>query len=161
MTTCAFTGHRKIDIGHWEGLPEVLYNAISRAYDLGCRRFIAGGALGFDTEAARQVIRFRLAHPDVSLIIFVPYIDQAAAWSIRQQSLYDYIISSANEVKYISETYDRECMKRRNRAMAEECDLMIAYVCREMSGSGQTYRMAKNLGKEVWNIYTDLENESF
>ena len=144
MITCAFTGHRKIGREHREILADTLFNAITHAYDLGCRRFIAGGALGFDTEAARQVIRFRLAHPDVSLIIFVPFIGQDEQWSERQRDLYNYILSSANEVRYISENYDKECMKRRNRAMAEECDLLIAYVGNSRSGSAQTMRMAGN-----------------
>lgn len=154
--TCAFTGHRKIVTEHREVLPELLFDAITHAYDLGCRRFIAGGALGFDTEAARQVIRFRLTHPDVSLVIFVPHLGQADDWSERQRSLYDYILSSANEVRYVSESYDKDCMRRRNKAMAEECDILIAYVNNLRSGSGQTIRMAENLGKEIHNIYFAL-----
>nr|MBE6544830.1 DUF1273 domain-containing protein [Oscillospiraceae bacterium] len=50
MTTCAFTGHRIIKDEHRARLGEMLACAIEHAYDLGCRRFIAGGALGFDTE---------------------------------------------------------------------------------------------------------------
>lgn len=156
MTTCAFTGHRRIEHCHRELLPSLLYSAISHAYDLGCRRFIAGGALGFDTEAAREVIRFRLSHPDVTLHLFLPCIDQDATWSDRQRSLYNYILNCANEVRYISDSYDKNCMKKRNFAMADECDLMIAYVSSPRSGSGQTVRMAEMLGKEIHNLYPEL-----
>ena len=157
MTTCAFTGHRNINDSHKNKLPGLLARAIGYAYEKGCRRFITGGALGFDTLAAREVLRFRLSHPDVSLVIFIPCFDQDAGWSARQRDSYDYILSHADEVKYISENYDKGCMKRRNQAMAEECDIMIAYVNREHSGSAQTFRMAKSLCKETYNLYGELE----
>ena len=86
---CAFTGHRKIAPEHRGKIGFALQNAISHAYDLGCREFVAGGALGFDTEAAREVIRFRINHPDVSLVLFLPCIEQDATWSDRQRNLYN------------------------------------------------------------------------
>ncbi len=158
--TCAFTGHRNIKYEHRAGLPDLLQRAIGYAYDKGCRRFITGGALGFDTEAAREVIRFRMSHPDVSLIIFIPCLDQDAAWSARQRDFYDYMISAADEVKYISEKYDKNCMKRRNQAMAEECDILISYVGHERSGSSQTLRIATELGKECYNLYKSIDKGS-
>ena len=158
--TCAFTGHRNIKYGHKAALPDLLSRAIGYAYDQGCRRFITGGAIGFDTEAARQVIRFRLSHPDVTLVLFLPCLDQDAAWSARQRSSYDYILSAADEVKYVSESYDRSCMRRRNQAMAEECDIMIAYVGHDRSGASQTLRIARELGRETYNLYPQLERDS-
>lgn len=158
--TCAFTGHRSIKHEHKAGMPGLLLRAINYAYEKGCRRFIAGGAIGFDTEAARQVILFRIDHPDVSLILFLPCLDQDAAWSIGQRDAYDYILSAADEVKYVSESYDKGCMQRRNRAMAEECDIMIAYVGRDRSGASQTLRIARELGREAYNLYNELEKGS-
>ena len=76
--TCAFTGHRNIKYDHRIGMSGLLARAIGYAYDKGCRRFITGGALGFDTEAAREVIRFRMSHPDVSFVVFIPCLDQDA-----------------------------------------------------------------------------------
>lgn len=159
--TCAFTGHRSIKYEHKAGLTNLLARAIGYAYDKGCRRFITGGALGFDTEAAREVIRFRMSHPDVSLVIFIPCLDQDAAWSVRQREFYEYMLSAADEVKYISESYDKNCMKRRNQAMAEECDILIAYVGHSRSGSSQTLRIATELGKETYNLYNHLARGSF
>lgn len=159
--TCAFTGHRNIKLEHRARMPELLFRAIKYAYEQGCRKFITGGALGFDTEAARQVLRFRIDHPDVALILFLPCLDQDATWSAGQRDFYDYILSSANEVRYLSESYDKSCMKRRNQAMAEECDVMIAYVGRDRSGSSQTLRMAKEFGKEAYNLYYELEKGSY
>lgn len=160
MNTCAFTGHRNIKSNHKQALPNLLQRAINYAYEKGCRRFVAGGALGFDTVAAREVLRFRISHPDVSLVLFLPCLDQDSGWSMSQKDAYEYILSNADEVKYISENYDKTCMKRRNQSMAEECDIMIAYVSRDYSGSAQTMRMAVASGKEVYNLYPNLEKGS-
>ena len=154
--TCAFTGHRNIKYDHKIGMSGLLARAIGYAYDKGCRRFITGGALGFDTEAAREVIRFRMSHPDVSFVVFITCLDQDAAWTAGQRDFYDYILSAADEVRYVSEHYDKNCMKRRNQAMAEECDILIAYVGHDRSGSSQTLRIAKSLGKETYNLYHTL-----
>ena len=158
--TCAFTGHRNIKYEHKSLLSNLLARAIGYAYDKGCRRFITGGALGFDTEAAREVIRFRMSHPDVSLVLFIPCLDQDAAWSARQKDFYDYTLSVADEVRFVSEHYDKGCMKRRNQAMAEECDILIAYVGHDRSGSSQTLRIAKSLDKETYNLYNHLAKDS-
>ena len=152
MTTCAFTGHRNIKNDHKQALPGLVGRAINYAYGKGCRRFIAGGAIGFDTVAAREVIRFRISHPDVSLVLFLPCPDQDAGWSLSQKDSYEYILANADEVRYVSECYNKSCMKKRNQAMAEECDLMIAYVSRDYSGSAQTMRMALSLGRETYNL---------
>ncbi len=156
MTTCAFTGHRRIPEEHRKSLQGLIGIAISHAYDLGCRKFIAGGAVGFDTMAAREVLRFRISHPDVSLQIFVPFIGQESQWNAAQQDAYNYIISSADEVRYVSENYHSACMRLRNQAMADACDLLIAYVDNPKSGSGQTLRMAEALGREIINLFDDL-----
>lgn len=160
MNTCAFTGHRNIKESHKLALPDLLARAVAYAYEKGCRRFIAGGALGFDTLAAREVLRFRISHPDVSLVLFLPCLDQDAGWSGRQRDSYEYILSRADEVRFVSENYDKSCMKRRNQAMADECDIMIAYVSRDYSGSAQTLRMVKSQGKETYNLYPNLEKGS-
>lgn len=158
---CAFTGHRNIKQSHRYAMPDLLRRAINFAYNRGCRDFVAGGAVGFDTEAARQVLLFRVDHPDVRLIMFLPCLDQDFAWNMRQRDSYDYILASADEVKYLSDSYDRSCMRRRNQAMADTCDIMIAYVGHDRSGASQTLRMAREGGKECYNLYTELDKGSY
>ena len=134
--------------------------AINYAYNNGCRRFIAGGALGFDTVAAREVIRFRMSHPEVSLVLFLPCIAQDSKWKPQQKRLYEYLLSEANEAVYISEEYTDTCMKERNRRLAEESDILIAYVSRANSGAAQTVRMANALGREIYNLYPTLDKQT-
>ena len=160
MESCAFTGHRIIKEDHKPTLPALLLRAVAYAYEKGCKRFLAGGAIGFDTEAARAVIKFRISHPDVKLILILPCQDQAEKWSDSQRSVYEYTLSEANEVVYISDEYYDGCLKERNRVLAEECDILIAYVGRYNSGAAQTVRMANSLGKEVYNLFPNLDGRA-
>ena len=159
MRACSFTGHRQIKFEHKKQLPSLLDRAISFAYSKGCRKFLTGGAVGFDTEAAREVIKFRISHPDISLVLVLPYINQSERWSDKQKEAYEYTLSMADEVIYVSEEYTDTCMKERNLRLAEEADILIAYVARDKSGSAQTVRMARSAGKEIYNLYPALEKD--
>ena len=157
MRICAFTGHRKIEPGHAGHIDDLLLRAISFAYEKGCRTFVTGGALGFDTLAAREVIRFRLSHPDAKLMIIIPCKNQAQSWSERQVMLYEYTLANADAVEYVSDEYTDSCMKERNRRLADLADMLIAYVNRPYSGAAQTVRIAAKEGKVIYNLYPSLE----
>lgn len=157
MKTCAFTGHRKIEERHKGKIEDLLLRAISFAYTQGCRTFVTGGALGFDTLAARELIRFRLSHPDVKLVIILPCRNQSDSWSPSQISLYEYTLVNADEIEYVADEYTDGCMKERNQRLADLSDIMIAYVQRPYSGAAQTVRMAAKKGKTVYNLYPTLE----
>lgn len=156
---CSFTGHRQIIKAHKAKIGELLEKAVSYMYENGVRTFLTGGAVGFDTLAAKTVIRFRLHHPDVRLVILIPCKNQSEKWSDRDKAIYDYTLSAADEVEFIADEYYDGCMKERNTALAERCDSMIAYVGRYMGGSAQTVRIAEKLGKKIYNLYPTLEKD--
>lgn len=158
MINCSFTGHRQIPDKHMRPLTDLIARAINYAYEEGCRNFYTGGAIGFDTLCAREVIRFRLLHRDARLILVLPCKNQAQKWNERQIASYEYTLSEADEIIYTSEGYDAACMKRRNRYLAEIGDMMIAYLGKDRSGAYQTVQMAKRLGKRVYNLYHSAEN---
>lgn len=157
MHFCAFTGHRKIETRHRDRIEELVRRAIGFAYESGCRTFLTGGALGFDTLAAKEVIRFKLSHPDVTLRIILPCKNQCNSWTPSQISLYEYTLANADMIEYVSDEYTDSCMKVRNQRLADMCDLMIAYVARPYSGAAQTVRMASNAGKIIYNLYPSLD----
>ena len=149
---CSFTGHRSIPEAHAAKLKELLKRAVEYAYGLGCREFYAGGALGFDTLAAREIIRFRISHPDARLVLILPCINQNELWKDCDTDSYEYILSEADEVRYISEEYTKSCMQKRNQAMVDASSVCIAYLTRPRSGAGQTVRMAEKAGLTVTNV---------
>lgn len=157
---CSFTGHRQIEPERRSALIDLLVRAIEYAYGEGCRDFICGGALGFDTLAAREVIRFRMTHSDARLILALPCIEQDLKWSEAQKSAYGFILSAADEVIYVSDSYTKTCMAERNRFLAERCDILIAYAGRSNSGAAQTVRMAEQMNKRIYNLYPTLHKEN-
>ena len=156
MFYCAFTGHRRIEQRHRARIDDLLSRAIAYAYSEGCRVFITGGALGFDTLAAREVIRFRLSHPEVALKMIIPCKNQSESWSAEQVSMYEYTLANADEIEYVADDYNDRCMRDRNQRLADSCDMLIAYVSRTNSGAAQAVRMANAQGKLVYNLYPSL-----
>ena len=159
LGACAFTGHRRIKPSHKADREKLISRAVEYAYGRGVRRFYAGGALGFDTLAARQVILFRMSHPDVSLHLILPCADQCDGWSDADRDSYGFILSRADSSELLTEKYEKGCMKARNARLVELADMLIAYAdgARSFSGSMQTVRMAKRKGIEVYNLYPTLD----
>ena len=160
LKRCSFSGHRTVEEKHKKKLPELLLRAIEYAYSRGCRTFYAGGAIGFDTYAAREVLLFRIVHPDVRLVMLLPCKNQDLKWSAKQRDAYNYIIASADEVVYVSDDYSRDCMRKRNTELVRRSDILIAYLAHKNSGSSQTVSMAERAGIEVYNLYPALDRES-
>jgi uncharacterized phage-like protein YoqJ len=154
---CSFTGHRTIPSSHAGKIGELLARAVEYAYGEGCRIFQSGGAIGFDQLAAREVLRFRISHPDVKLNMVLPCLDQSSGWSAAQIDAYEYILKCADSVEYVGEEYTNECMRNRNYRLAETCDILIAYVGYSRSGSAQTMRFAQKMEKRVYNLHPALE----
>ena len=159
IAVCSFTGHRTVKTGHVSALPGLVDRAIAYAYDRGARVFLAGGAVGFDTLAASRVILFKLTHPDIRLELILPCLDQTEGWSAADRERYDFVLSRADEVEVISDSYFKGCMKKRNERLAMRADMLIAYAdgVKPYSGTMQTVRMANARGIEVYNLYPTLE----
>ena len=158
MKACSFTGHRVIEPRHYGRLDNLLDRAIAYAYGEGCRRFFVGGAIGFDTLAARRIIFFRMTHPDAELHIIAPCKDQCDGWSEVQIAMYEYTLSEANTVEYLFDSYTKDCMRLRNQRLVDLADIVIAYVSRYNSGAAQTVRFAEKTGKTIYNLYPALES---
>ena len=159
IKTCAFTGHRTIKNTHKGSIEELLSRAVKYAYSRGVRCFYAGGALGFDTLAAKQVILFKMNHSDVNLHLVIPCADQADSWGSIDKECYEFVLSRADTVEVLTDSYKKGCMKKRNARLTELADILIAYAdtAKFYSGTMQTVRMANAKGIEVYNLYPTLE----
>lgn len=149
---CCFTGHRVLPPEcdpAFSALTEALDRAIDEAIVRGCTEFYAGGAVGFDMLAAEAVQRRKAQSPALRLTLCVPYLGHNAGFSASDQSRFTRLKESADRVLILSDHYTPSCYRIRNLYMVEHCDLLIAYVRRAQSGSGQTYAMAKKRGLAV------------
>lgn len=149
---CCFTGHRKIPADKVESIVKNLDREIERLISNRVTRFISGGALGFDQIAASMIIAKREMGRDIRLCFALPCKNQDEVWTDKQRALYRGLLSEADEIIYVSETYDDSCMKKRNGYMIQNSDYCICALLHEGSGTGQTVRLARKKGLRIINV---------
>lgn len=146
-----FTGHRALfHDAVW--LSGAIDTALEELYQKGCRRFLAGGALGFDTLAARRVLALRDRHEGVSLILVLPCRGQELRWNTTCRTEYDYILSMADETIYLRDSYEKGCMHERNRYLADHSAICLCYLTKLHGGTYYTVQYAKKQGLSVMNL---------
>lgn len=150
--TCCFTGHRVIPPEKFMYVRARLDEEVAKAVEQGFDTFCTGGALGFDTQAALSVLAAKLLNPKIKLVLILPCKEQSKSWSELDRQNYEMIISRADEVTYVSESYTRYCMHMRNCALVDRSSRCIAYLEQNTGGTAFTTKYAKKKGVEVINI---------
>ena len=147
--TCCFTGHRRILSGDIGALPRRLEEEIRSRIREGFRILVAGGARGFDTLAAKTVLRLREEYPHIQLVLILPCRDQTRDWPEEAVQQYEAILAQADEVMYTAEVYTAGCMLKRNRRLVQESAACIAYLRQPRGGTAYTVRQARAKGLRV------------
>ena len=155
---CFFTGHRTLPKEQLEEIARYLRCEILDRINEGYDTFITGGALGFDTMAAEEVIKLREDYSKIKLNLYLPCTDQEAKWQEADQLRYHSIMRQADDVYYVSEkTHFDGCMRLRNQKMVDDSQMGIAYSSKRRSGTYQTVEMALKQQKRIVNIYEILK----
>lgn len=150
---CTFTGHRDISYDESIRVRPILRDTIEQLYLQGIDTFIAGGALGFDTIAAIEVLNLQQSlYPDMKLILAIPCEGQSKSWTPAERARYDQIRALATAEFVLSPYYTRYCMLRRNDFMVNNSSHLIAYVNRDSGGSAYTMKVAKKQGLSICNL---------
>jgi uncharacterized phage-like protein YoqJ len=149
-----FTGHRKITDQECDKIHKLVYQAIEEQIQSGADIFRAGGALGFDTIAALNVLLLRRHYPHIRLELILPCPTQTRGWAKNDTILYEQIIAQADSHRYISQQYWDGVLQLRNRALVEGSDICISYL-RSSHGGGAAFTAALALrkGLELINIF--------
>ena len=150
--TCCFTGHRKIPESELETLKSALSAAIEEKINEGFLYFGAGGALGFDTLAAKAVIELRKSHPEIKLILVLPCENQSARWNESDKQIYRDVIEQADKVIVLQKAYTPDCMHKRNRHLVDNSNACICYLAEPTGGTAYTVAYAKANGIEITNL---------
>ena len=162
IQTCCFTGHRHLPADKIEDIKKRLNDELDRLYHQGVRRFISGGAIGFDRMDAAAVAEKHGQGWDLQLISALPCENQSERWTDTQRQNYQHLLDKANEIIYISKEFTPDCMKKRNFYMVDNSQVCICAYLFEKSGAGQTLRYAKQKGLEIINIaLTNPKNQNF
>ena len=153
--TVCFTGHRAVPEEIVREIRKKTGSAVARAYENGYRTFLCGGARGFDTIAAQEVLQLRQSFPEVKLAIAVPCSSQADRWPPKDQKTYRCILEQADRVIVLSDKYYQGCMQSRNRFMVDNASLCLCYMTRFEGGTWYTVRYALHQGVMLKNIALD------
>lgn len=151
-SACSFTGHRAIPSGMTDYLFKRIEDGIDYLYSHEVNTFLTGGAVGFDTLAAKAVIERRKVHKDIRLILVIPCRDQTRAWKQADIETYEHIKGLADEVICLSEHYYNGCMHCRNRYLIDNSCACICYLSQVNGGTEYTVRYAKEKGLAVFNL---------
>lgn len=151
--TCCFTGHRLLPRGAEQAIRKhllaVLHDLIVRD---GIRVFLCGGALGFDMLAGETVLALKKAHPHIQLKMILPCRTQQMRWEPEQQARYRALLAGCDGAVYVSETYTADCMFKRNRVLAEESAVCVAYLTAPRGGTLYTVNRAQKAGARIINL---------
>ena len=150
--TCCFTGHRKIPLDQLESVTQRLRDAVIASIKDGYLYFGAGGALGFDTLAARTVLDLKKDYPQIKLILVLPCRTQSRGWKQEDIEEYNRILKAADKVVYTSQDYYSGCMHKRNRHLVDNSSLCICYLNSNTGGTAYTVDYAISVGCRVSNI---------
>ena len=156
MYKVSFTGYRPQKLPfHGENDPACvdlkkrIYAEIEHLYGHGAAEFNTGMALGVDMWCAEAVLRLREIHPEVRLNAVIPCRGQESRWSAREQQRYQKILAQCSKVMCLSDSYTKECMMKRNRALVELCDLLVAVFDGKPGGTKFTVDYAAKLGRKT------------
>jgi uncharacterized phage-like protein YoqJ len=108
-----------------------------------------GGYGGFDSFAYDCCKKFKETHPKVSLIFVTPYLTEEYRKNHLeyQKTRYDSILCPDIEDKP-----KRFAILYRNKYMVEKADYVVAYVSHDWGGAYTTYKHAKRMRKEIFNL---------
>lgn len=147
---CCFTGHRTVGANFDEKKFDYI---LRKLIGMGVDTFICGGALGFDTLAAKKILELKKEFGSIKLHIYAPCNNQAERWSFMQKLTYNKILDKADYVDMPKRGYFDGCMKERNFKMVDNSAYCVAYYDGTfVSGTGQTVRYAMKKGLKVINI---------
>ena len=153
---CCFTGHRHIEDKYVFALNGALKQRLEALVEEGYTVFKAGGAIGFDTMAALNVLLLKKKYGFIRLELYLPCRDQTKKWGGSDKKIYDFILKNADSITYVSEDYTRDCMFKRNRALVDQSDLCIAFCNTSAFSGGSVYtvKYAKEKGVACENLFT-------
>lgn len=153
----AFTGHRppKAGLTHstfGEGDRAAVIAVVDLLAELEPEFVIVGGALGFDTLAARAA-----AVSGVPYRVYVPFKGQQYRWPLEAKDRYGKMLELAEAVEIVDprpETgYAPWKMHYRNQRMVNDADRVVAWWDGSPGGTANCVKYALSKGKDVDNLW--------
>ena len=126
-----------------------LKTELIKLIDQGYLYFGVGGALGFDTIAAKAVLTLQQSCPQIKLVLVLPCKTQTRGWEKEDIAIYEDIKNRCNKVVYTSEDYTRGCMLKRNRHLVDNSSACVCYFTESKGGTAYTVDYARRSGIKI------------
>ena len=149
MKSCFFIGHREAD----ERLLPILTAAIERLItEEQVLFFYVGGYGGFDRIAATAIKRMKLQHPEIILMLVLPY--HPGERPIETPYGFD----GTYYPEGLEKVPRRYAIVRANEIMSKQSDWLVSYVRHGASNSRRILEYAQKQGTACININDLLED---
>lgn len=157
----AFAGHRpeKLPWGQNESDPRCaalkiqILRAVEQASDRGVTTFLCGMARGCDFYFAEAVLALKASGRDAALEAYLPCPSQPDFWPEEDRHRYQQLLTRCDAVYMMEPEFSEGCMLRRNRAMAERCDVLLTVYDGSSGGTAAAIRYARQIGKKLESLW--------
>ena len=150
--TCCFTGHRVIPEKDLPGILKRTEQAVRQLIERGVVFFGVGGAIGYDTEAAKLLFRLRATdYPQIKVILVYPFEGFTSRWSDEQRAEYARLLPQYDKAVCVAQRASREAYLERDRHLVDSSAYCIAYCTHNSGGTAYTVRYAHQQGVPVYN----------
>ena len=146
MSSCFFIGHRETMGEIYPQLEAAIERHITQ---LGVREFIVGNYGGFDRVVARALVAAKARHPEIVLLLLVPY--HPAERPTETPPRFD----SAYYPPGMEQVPRKFAIVRANRYVVEHVDYLIAYVWHPASNARDLLEYASKRGVAITNLGTN------
>ena len=152
--TCCFTGHRDLPSDRTKELAKRTAREIrTLIINHGVRFFGVGGAIGYDTLAAKVLFHLKeMEFPYIKVILVYPFDGFTDRWSSVQKVDYRKLLPKYDKVVCVCDRPCREAYLLRDRHLVDGSAHCITYCTHDYGGTAYTVRYAKKQGLSVWNI---------
>lgn len=151
--TCCFTGHRVIPEKDLPGILKRTEQAVRQLIEHGVVFFGVGGAIGYDTEAAKLLFRLRATdYPQIKVILVYPFDGFTSRWNDGQRAEYAArLLPQYDKTVCVAQRASREAYLERDRHLVDGSAYCIAYCTRDSGGTAYTLRYAQQEGLKIYN----------
>lgn len=156
MYSVSFTGHRPEKLPYFSeddplflDLMQRLKMQIEKLINEGADSFFSGMARGVDLWCAEIIIELKSKYPELKLTAVIPCKTQTNGWDEQSVIRYRNILERCDKKIYISEEYSKTCMLKRDRALVDLCDVLVAVFNGTKGGTKYTVEYAEKKHKKV------------
>lgn len=167
MKAVSFSGYRpekfEFDLdencGEYIELVDFLREKIIELIEKKYKTFYIGGCDGFDLLVGRILYGLKYIY-DIDIIIAMPYRSFGNKFSNKWKDILKELMA-VSDIVYVNEKYNYGCYQKRNEYMVNHSQILVVYYNGKKGGTLNTIKYANKLGKEIINIFSQMENNLF